>query len=159
MTSVSELTQAVQRWQRGDLSRPELVAQLVQVPSSQGEEIHRLITELLPQAQPPRFGGPEMTESWREELLSSRARSWQGPHSAGLLVGKQVLLLTDGRRGLVLHRDRIDALPASTSASLELLCQTIVMAQHALEQRELEDLQQQRLKATSTSLSEIDIIP
>ena len=76
-----------------------------------------------------------------------------------MLVGPEVLVLTDGRSGVVLRQSGTQCLPGSVSASMMLLCETIVMAHTALDQDELLKLQRQRVDATSTSLSEIDRIP
>ncbi|MCD0177828.1 hypothetical protein IHN32_17985, partial [Deinococcus sp. 14RED07] len=69
-----------------------------------------------------------------------------------------VLILTDGQRGVVISAAGTRALSGSVSASLLLLCQTIVMAQNALNEREMGTLRQQRIESASTSMSEIDII-
>ena len=50
-------------------------------------------------------------------------------------------------------------LTGSMSASLLLLAQTIVMADHAVDAQELGKLRQQRIESTSTSLSEIKPVP
>ncbi|RJF69439.1 hypothetical protein D3875_21065 [Deinococcus cavernae] len=69
-----------------------------------------------------------------------------------------MLILTEATRGVVLRESGAKALPRSTSASIMLLCQTIVMAQNAVDAQELKKLQDQRIASTSTSLSEIEII-
>ena len=62
------------------------------------------------------------------------------------------------KRGVILYPDHVRALPASTSGSMMLLCQTIVMAQNAVDAKEIGQLRQQRIDSTSTSLSEIEPI-
>ena len=75
-----------------------------------------------------------------------------------MLVGPTVLILTDGRQGVVLGQQDTRVLNSSVSGSLMLLCQTIVLAEHALNERDMRQLQEQRLESASTSLSEIDPI-
>lgn len=87
--------------------------------------------------------------------MACRAKTWGSPTSAGLLVGPTVLILTDGRRGVVLDDSGTQLLKSSVSASLLLLCQTIVLADNAVDAQEVGRLRQQRIESTSTSLSEI----
>ncbi|PNY82422.1 hypothetical protein [Deinococcus koreensis] len=156
-TAVHLLT-TIQAWQRGERPREDVVLLLSQVPSEDGELIREVIRGVcqLPGAATPHG---DSTDTWRSELMASRARTWRVPDTAGLLVGPSVLILTDGREGAVLRRDGVQCLPASVCASMMLLCETIVMAHTALDAHEMQKLQRQRVEATSTSLSEIDRIP
>ena len=157
----------VSAWQRGEVPREALTGPLTQLGSDQGETVQTLISGLLARARQvagERGAGPgadsdASTDNWRAELLACRARTWASPASAGLLVGPTTLLLTDGRQGVVLGRSGLRALPGSVSASLLLLCQTIVMADYAVDAQELGTLRQQRIESTSTSLSEIEPLP
>ena len=151
------LLNAALDWQRGALTRDALVTQLTAL----GREDAPLITDLIVRLRAHAAGHepdrdtPRSTDGWRDELMGSRACTWGG---AGMLVGPNVLILTDGQRGVVLGEHDTRALSSSVSGSLMLLCQTIVMAEHALNQREMHDLREQRLQSASTSLSEIDPI-
>ncbi|MCP2014599.1 hypothetical protein L1280_001750 [Deinococcus sp. HSC-46F16] len=151
------LAGAVALWQSGDLGRDALVGQLTAVGG--GEAIHALIGDLIGEAPGHEVAGAADTDGWRAELLASRAKAWAHPASAGLLVGPHVLILTDGRRGVVLTPEGTRVLGGSVSASMLLLCQTIVMADHAVDAQELGALRQQRIESTSTSLSEIEPLP
>ncbi|AWT37770.1 hypothetical protein GCM10008956_13910 [Deinococcus arenae] len=154
------LLNAVHAWQRGALTRDALITQLTSLGRADAPLITELITQLhgrvAPHAEPGQPGaGASSTDVWRDELMGSRACTWG---SAGLLVGPSVLILTDGRHGVVLGERDTRALNSSVSGSLMLLCQTIVMAEHALNERDMRQLQEQRLESASTSLSEIDPI-
>lgn len=149
--------EAVALWQAGELGREALVGQLTALKD--GEAIHALIGELTAAAPGHEVAGAADTEEWRAELLASRAKAWAHPASAGLLVGPHVLILTDGRHGVVLTAQGTRGLGGSVSASMLLLCQTIVMADHAVDAQELGTLRQQRIESTSTSLSEIEPLP
>lgn len=159
--STSDWLGLVSAWQRGTVPREALTGPLTGLGSDQGEVIQALIAELLAgarQAPSERGAGGSAdtsTDNWRAELLACRARTWASPAGAGLLVGPTTLLLTDGRQGVVLGSAGTRALPGSVSASLLLLCQTIVMADDAVDAQELGKLRQQRIDSTSTSLSEI----
>ncbi|WP_027460659.1 hypothetical protein [Deinococcus murrayi] len=151
------LAEAVALWQAGELGREALVGQLT--TQQEGTAVRSLL-ETLSVGHPEQEGlGAADTAGWRAELLASRAKTWPHPESAGLLVGPQVLILTDGQRGVVLTPEGHRVLGASVSASLLLLCQTIVMADHAVDAQELGTLRQQRIESTSTSLSEIEPLP
>ncbi|MDL2345320.1 hypothetical protein QOL99_14350 [Deinococcus sp. MIMF12] len=155
-SGVPSPAEAVALWQAGALGREALVGQLTALAG--GETIHALIGELIAGAPGHEVAGAD-TEEWRAELLASRAKAWAHPASAGLLVGPHVLILTDGRRGVVLTDQGTRELGGSVSASMLLLCQTIVMADHAVDAQELGTLRQQRIESTSTSLSEIEPLP
>lgn len=156
------LLDTIRRWQVGALERDQVVRSLSSVPLDDGETVRAVLEGLMKHVELARVASgaqvQEDTESWRAELMASRARSWNFPHSVGLLVCPSVLILVESQRGVVLRASGAKALPASTSASLMLLCQTIVMAQNAVDVQELNKLQQQRIASTSTSLSEIEII-
>lgn len=161
----ARLLDTVLEWQKGQLPREVLVSQFSGLPGDQGIEIKAVIHDLLqliqlgaPGRTPPHPAEAEDTDSWRHELMSSRAKAWPFPDSAGMLVGPTVIILTDGQRGVMLRDQQRHALPGSIAASLMLLCQTIVMAQHAVDAKELEKLQNQRMESASTSLSEIEPI-
>lgn len=150
------LLNAAQQWQRGAGTRDALVAHLTALGREDAPVITDLIQHLRAHAGHDQDGdAPRSTDGWRDELMGSRACTWGG---AGMLVGPNVLILTDGQRGVVLGERDTRALSSSVSGSLMLLCQTIVMAEHALNQREMQDLREQRLQSASTSLSEIDPI-
>ena len=156
------LLSSIRRWQVGAVTREDVVLELTRVPLERGDIMLDVLTGLLGQVELARVTSGEHaqedTESWRNELMASRARNWNYPDGAGLLVCPSVLILTDGKRGVVLRASGTTALPGSTSASIMLLCQTIVMAQHAVDAQELKKSQDQRIASTSTSLSEIEII-
>ena len=156
------LLSSIRRWQVGAVTREDVVLELTRVPLERGDIMLNVLTGLLGQVELARVTSGEHaqedTQSWRNELLASRARNWNYPDGVGLLVCPSVLILTDGKRGVVLRASGATALPGSTSASIMLLCQTIVMAQHAVDAQELKKLQDQRIASTSTSLSEIEII-
>lgn len=156
------IVQTVRRWQLGAARREDVVLALSSVPLDQGEVLISVLDSLQRHVELARVSSGEHvqedSESWKAELMSARARSWSFPHSVGLLVCPSVIILTDGRRGVALRASGAKALPASTCASLTLLCQTIVMAQNAVDVQELRKLQDQRIASTSTSLSEIEII-
>ncbi|WP_189073002.1 hypothetical protein [Deinococcus sedimenti] len=159
MTEETLLT-AVHAWQRGALTREELISQFVTLSREDAPVIGQLIGQLALDALPhgqgsSRTGTAASTDVWRDELMSSRARTWG---SAGLLVGPSVLILTDGRQGVVLSERDTRTLSSSVSGSVMLLCQTIVLAEHALNERDMQDLREQRLQSASTSMSEIDPI-
>ncbi|GMA14284.1 hypothetical protein E5F05_02360 (plasmid) [Deinococcus metallilatus] len=153
----AELLGAIQAWQRGELPREASVGPLILLGSEQGALVRELIQALLQHvpAGQPAGAGERTTDDWRAELLACRARAWASPDSAGLLVGPTVLILTDGDQGALLSPAGTRRLTGSLSASLLLLCQTIVMADSALDGQELGRLRQQRIESTSTSLSEI----
>lgn len=151
------LAEAVARWQAGELAREALVGALT--AQKDGAAVRELIDELSAAHPEREVLGAADTAGWRAELLASRAKTWPHPESAGLLVGPQVLILTDGQRGVVLTPEGQRGLGASVSASMLLLCQTIVMADHAVDAQELGTLRQQRIESTSTSLSEIEPLP
>lgn len=151
------LAEAVALWQAGELDREALIGQLTALGG--GEAVHALIGDLIAGAPGHEVAGAADTDGWRAELLASRAKAWAHPASAGLLVGPHVLILTDGRRGVVVTAEGTRVLGGSVSASMLLLCQTIVMADHAVDAQELGTLRQQRIESTSTSLSEIEPLP
>ncbi|THF88743.1 hypothetical protein E7T09_06075 [Deinococcus sp. KSM4-11] len=146
-------------WQGGDLERDDLVRTLIRLSPEDGQVIHDLLHDFCDGVPVPGAGQGASADDWRAELMASRARTWRVPDVAGMLVGPEVLVLTDGRSGVVLRQSGTQCLPGSVSASMMLLCETIVMAHTALDQDELLKLQRQRVDATSTSLSEIDRIP
>lgn len=153
----SRIVEALGRWQAGEEERAEVLNLLTQVPQDEGEIIREVITAW--HSKGPEAARPlpsEGAESWRAELMASRARTWNYPHSAALLVSPNVLILTEGQHGFIFREGGVSILPVSTSSSLLLLAQTIVMAQTALDTREVGRLREQRIEATSTSLSEIE---
>ncbi|GGR69207.1 hypothetical protein GCM10008959_34040 [Deinococcus seoulensis] len=158
------LSGAVRAWQAGHLTQEGVVARFTALRRDEGSEVRGAIDELLLGAAGgpvlgAAHGAPETaTDAWREELMASRARAWSSPDQAGLLVGPSVLILTDGLRGVVLSAAGTRALTGSVSGSLMLLCQTIVLAQGALDSRTMGDLRQQRIESASTSMSEIEPI-
>lgn len=157
----TDLLRAVLDWQSGELPREVLVSRLTALTPEQGEQVTGLLAELHRRAgRAPSAHAPQEddTAGWRAELMACRARTWPFPQAAGLLVGPSVLILTDGTHGLVLRERVVRPLTMSVSSSLLLLCQTIVMAQHAVDRQELGQLRQQRIESSSTSLSEIEII-
>ncbi|UBV44897.1 hypothetical protein LAJ19_19095 (plasmid) [Deinococcus taeanensis] len=163
MNDTEQALNVIEAWQRGETARDAVITHLTALERDQGGVVTGVIATLTPHApphdQPQGTGEPRGgTLLWREELMNSRARTWTGPDAAGLLVGPTVLLLTDGRQGVVIGERDTRALSASVSASVMLLCQTIVMAQHALDERDVNDLRKQRVESTSTSMSEIEII-
>lgn len=152
------LLNAVHAWQRGALDRDGLISQFTSLGREDAALVSELIAQLALEAAPhavPTSATPPSTEVWRDELMGCRARTWG---SAGLLVGPSVLILTDGQRGVVLGERDTRTLSSSVSGSLMLLCQTIVLAEHALNEREMQQLREQRLQSASTSMSEIDPI-
>jgi hypothetical protein len=145
-----------------DGSTERIVEHLVALP---GERIRQVIGGVTAQANAgnssaPLQGGPQqgITDRWREELMACRARTWPSPDQAGLLVGPHVLILTDGEQGVILGAEGVQILGRSMSGSLMLLCQTIVMAEHAVNAKDLGNLRQQRIESASTTLSEIQPI-
>lgn len=153
----TDLLRAITAWQTGTMNRKSLVEQLTQIDRKEGQVIQQVIEVLIQRtsAAAPTDSPARTTDEWRAELMDSRARAWAHPASTGLLVGPKVLILTDGRQGISLSPTRVQVLNSSISASLLLLCQTIVMANHALNTQELGKLRQQRIESTSSSLSEI----
>ncbi|BDP44183.1 hypothetical protein DAETH_41520 (plasmid) [Deinococcus aetherius] len=153
----AELLDTIAAWQRGETTRDAVVTPLTLLGGEQGEVVQQLVEELLRHASPRLTGeaGGQGTDQWRAELMACRAKTWGSPTSAGLLVGPTVLILTDGRRGVVLDDSGTQLLKSSVSASLLLLCQTIVLADNAVDAQEVGRLRQQRIESTSTSLSEI----
>jgi len=156
---------AVQAWQATQLTQEDVVTRFTALPRDEGHVVRQAITDLLAlpditttAAAPGADSAAPTTDAWRAELMAGRARAWNSPDPAGLLVGPTVLILTDGQRGVVVSAGGTRALSSSVSASLLLLCQTIVMAQNALNEREMGTLRQQRIESASTSMSEIDII-
>ncbi|RJF69437.1 hypothetical protein D3875_21055 [Deinococcus cavernae] len=55
----------------------------------------------------------EDTQSWRSELMASRARNWTSPYPVGLLVCPSVLILTEATRGVVLRESGAKPCPAA----------------------------------------------
>ncbi|WP_291430447.1 hypothetical protein [Deinococcus sp.] len=160
------LISAVRAWQAGQWSQEQVVAQFTALKRQEGSEVRAALDSLLTLATPgnPALGSAQdaahetATDAWREELMASRARAWSSQDQAGLLVGPTVLILTDGSRGVVMSSDGTRPLSSSVSGSLMLLCQTIVLAQDALDSQTMGDLRQQRIESASTSMSEIDTI-
>ncbi|SMB80232.1 hypothetical protein [Deinococcus hopiensis] len=156
MTGIIE---QVRLWQRGETSLDELTHAFVGLDEP-GGEVGAAITELC--GDVGRTGnaqeGDWNSAEWRAALLGCRARTWPTPGPAGLLAGSGLLILTDGQQGVVLREGNQRCLPRAICPSLLLLAQTIVMADDALDAREVDTLRQQRTQATSTSLSEIDPI-
>ncbi|ACO47674.2 hypothetical protein [Deinococcus deserti] len=145
-------------WQEGTGDRHHLIQRLTQLGPEQGAEVQKLIQAVQSSLAPtPRHAAaPPTPAQWRTELMACRARVWPAPDPAGLLVGPEVMILTDGHAGTILRDHGARTLPSSVAASLMLLCQTIIMAQHAVDAQELGQLQQQRITANSTSLSDIE---
>lgn len=154
---LSSLLHALGAWQGGEATRDALLGPLTLLGAEQGDIVHSLIRAVIAQipGRPPAGPGALDTDHWRAELMACRARAWASPASAGLLVGPTVLILTDGRQGVVLGDSGARVLTGSVSGSLLLLAQTIVMADDAVDARELGRLRQQRIESNSTSLSEI----
>ncbi|MEF2277515.1 hypothetical protein V3W47_04330 [Deinococcus sp. YIM 134068] len=155
--SLPDLLGAVRAWQEGgEADRDAPTLPLTRLGGEHGVLVQELIGALLEDATRQGAGADGgTTDDWRTELLACRARTWASPAAAGLLVGPTVLILTDGRRGVAVRAGSLRRLPGGTSASLLLLCQTIVMADGAVDAQELGKLRQQRIESTSTSLSEI----
>lgn len=157
------LLDLVMAWQRGEVEREALIGALVRVPRDQGHVVHEVLRDLCQRVTcaeplgPGAHPGAHLDASvWREELMGCRARAWEYPEIAGLLVGPQVVILVDSREGVILRDGAARCVPRSVAGSLMLLCQTVVMAQSAVDARELEALRSQRVNSTSTSLSEIE---
>lgn len=153
---LSDLLAAVQTWQQGQTPREAVIHRLTALGDEQGGVVQALVERVAEQGRllPAETEGRK-TDEWRAELLACRAKAWASPHSAGLLVGPTVLILTSGRQGAVLTASGTQPLGSGVAASLLLLAQTIVLADHALDARELSELRQQRITSSSTSLSEI----
>lgn len=152
------MTEQVRLWQRGEVALDTLAQTFAGLDEDSGE-VGAAIADLCgdaPQGLP--HDHDWNSAEWRAALLGCRARTWASPHPAGLLVGPGLLILTDGQQGVVLRGEGQRCLPRAICTSLLLLAQTIVMADDALDARELDTLRQQRTQATSTSLSEIDPI-
>lgn len=145
-------------WQDGTGDRDRLIQYLTQLGPEQGAEVQNLIREVQRSLAPTpsHAAAPPSPAQWRSELMACRARVWPTPDPAGLLVGPEVMILTDGHAGTILRDHGARTLPSSVAASLMLLCQTIIMAQHAVDAQELGQLRQQRITASSTSLSDIE---
>ncbi|WP_291426097.1 hypothetical protein [Deinococcus sp.] len=160
------LLETIYSWQAGKAPREAVVGLLGALGPEYGDLVQETVQELTHwvNAAPTPGAGKSVpaaqgdTDAWRSELMACRARAWAFPHSAGMLVSDAILILTDGQRGVILYPDHIRALPASTSGSMMLLCQTIVMAQNAVDAKEVGQLRQQRIDSASTSLSEIEPI-
>ncbi|MFD1733402.1 hypothetical protein ACFSC4_22985 [Deinococcus malanensis] len=138
--------------------RDRLIQRLTQLGPEQGAQVQQLIQEVQNSLAPtPSHAAPPPSPAeWRSELMACRARVWPAPDPAGLLVGPDVMILTDGHAGTIVRDHGARTLPGSVAASLMLLCQTIIMAQNAVDAQELSRLQQQRITANSTSLSDIE---
>ncbi|MFD1733743.1 hypothetical protein ACFSC4_25100 [Deinococcus malanensis] len=145
-------------WQEGVGDRDRLIQRLTQLGPEQGAQVQQLIQEVQNSLAPtPSHAAPPPSPAeWRSELMACRARVWPAPDPAGLLVGPDVMILTDGHAGTIVRDHGARTLPGSVAASLMLLCQTIIMAQNAVDAQELSRLQQQRITANSTSLSDIE---
>ncbi|WP_216326757.1 hypothetical protein [Deinococcus aestuarii] len=152
-----DLLNAVTAWQGGEGSRDAVIGGLTRLDGGEGDLVGQVIGELFQQvrARPPAEAGGQSTDLWRAELMACRARTWGSPTNAGLLVGPTVLILTDGRQGVVVSAQGTRSLKSSVSASLLLLAQTIVLADDAVDAQEVGRLREQRIESTSTSLSEI----
>ncbi|MFC4425001.1 hypothetical protein [Deinococcus navajonensis] len=151
------LLDQVQAWQGGAAPLDDLVQALTALGPEEGAVVQALIRAVHASLAPtPSHAVRPSADDWRAELMACRARVWPAPDPAGLLVGQDLLILTDGRQGTIVRRQGARPLPSSVAASLMLLCQTIIMAQHAVDAQELGQLQRQRLTSTSTSLSEIE---
>ncbi len=167
--STQDLLDTIRHWQAGQTPREAVTLLLAALPADQGETVQATIRELSTwiRAAPAKAqAGPaqveashaDETDTWRAELMACRAKAWAYPAGAVMLVSPSVLILTDGQQGVILQKDQARALPSSTSGSLMLLGQTIVMAQNAVDAQEVGQLRQQRIDSTSTSLSEIEVI-
>lgn len=163
LSPVLELRQLLADWEQGVSSREEIVKALSAVQT--GDTIKGLITELatvdkktLLTNEQNASGAENATERWRSELMTCRAKAWSFPEASGMLVGENILILMDGQSGVLLSAEGHTPLPSSSAASLMLLCQTIVMAQSAVNAQELQQLTRERLTSSSTSLSEIKTI-
>jgi len=165
----SGIVDQVRLWQGGEEALAELTQTLSALEEERGDEVHAALSELCRPALEAASTGEAGSNTdrnsvdwnsadWKRALLSCRARMWATPRPVGLLVGAGLLILTDGQQGVILREEGRRCLPRSICTSLLLLAQTIVMADHALDARELESLRDQRTQATSTSLSEIDPI-
>lgn len=159
LSPVLKLCQLVSAWEQGTSSREQVVKALSEVQT--GDIIKGLITELVttkPVVTPNESSSQakeNTTDRWRSELMTCRAKAWSFPDASGLLVGQNILILTDGQSGMLLSEQNHTTLPRSSAASLMLLCQTIVMAQSSVNAKELQKLTRERLTSSSTSLSEI----
>lgn len=159
-----QLIQILQHWQYAQEDRQAVIDALNAIPENEGHLIQEVIHEWNTQSTPT----PDHTEShleeaeqWRAELMAARAKTWDIPHRAVLLISPNIIILTDGCEGLMLREGEervIRILHKSISSSLLLLGQTIIMANTALDTRELNKLREQRIDSTSTSLSEIEPI-
>lgn len=167
--SAETLLETIRAWQAGEAPREAVTLLLAALPADQGETVQATIRELnhwikaaptqgQAKSQSQGAAHQDETDAWRSELMACRAKAWSYPQGAGMLVSPAVLILTDGNQGVILQQDHARALPSSTSGSLMLLCQTIVMAQNAVDAKEVGQLRQQRIDSTSTSLSEIEVI-
>lgn len=154
---VPALLERLQAWQAGAATLDELVQDLTTLGPEEGAAVQALIRVVRASLAPtPSHAVRPSADDWRAELMACRARVWPAPDPAGLLVGPGLLILTDGRQGTIVRQQGARPLPPSVSASLMLLCQTIIMAQHAVDAQELGQLQRQRITSSSTSLSEIE---
>lgn len=161
LPDVAEVVNLLLTLPGGEGASDQIVERLAELP---GELVWQVIQGVAAQATPAAAGAPvsggeeHSTEHWREELMACRARTWPSPAQAGLLVGPRVLILTDGQRGVMLSAQGVRVLGGSMSGSLMLLCQTIVMTEHAVNAQDLGNLRQQRTESASTTLSEIQPI-
>ena len=151
------IAEQVRSWLRKEIPLDVLSQRLSSLEDYQGAEISAAIAELCVTTATSLLQDSAIwsRNTWREALMSCRARTWATPHQVGLLVGPGILMLTDGQQGIILREDQIRCLSESICASLLLLAQTIVMADDALDACEVSELRRQRTEATSTSLSEI----
>lgn len=156
MTSSDSLFALFQEWQQGQQDRASLAQALSDVPAEQGEHIQALILEWLAKSESTTSHTTEDAEQWRAELMAARARTWNQPHRAAMLLSPNALILTDGEHGFILREKATQPLDTDTAGSLLLLAQTLVMAQTALDARELSKIREQRIDSTSTSLSEME---
>ncbi|MFC4638296.1 hypothetical protein [Deinococcus hohokamensis] len=154
---VPALLERLQAWQAGAATLEDLVQDLTALGLEEGAVVQALIQAVHASLAPrPSHAVRPSADDWRAELMACRARVWPAPDPAGLLVGQNLLILTDGQQGTVVREQGARPLPSSVAASLMLLCQTIIMAQHAVDAQELGQLQRQRIASNSTSLSEIE---
>ncbi len=164
--SAEQLLDAVLAWQKSEQPRDAFIQPLIRLPEEQGFVVRELIQRVTQKLESQPVGATTTEQNpdkpkidhWREELMACRVKTWSFPNPAGLLVGPTVCILVTGEQGVVLRAQAGRVLPISVCGSLLLLSQTIVMAQNAVNAKELQSLQQQRIESTSTSLSAIQPI-
>lgn len=154
--TASSLLILLQEWQQGQQDRASIAQALSDVPTEQGNHIQTLILKWLAQSESTTTQILEDAEQWRAELMAARARTWNQPYRAAMLLSPNALILTDGEHGFILREQTTQPFDTDTAGSLLLLAQTLVLAQTALDTRELSKIREQRIDSTSTSLSEME---